>query len=132
MPRTESSHKLIEPGGIEQQFKDVARTLAKAERRIKALQDKVADQQRQIRAFQAQAKAVQSDTVEREELKTEIADLRSESRDLIRTNREQVERLEALRTENTRLRAQAKIRKPDAVNSGADLASFLSSPRSRA
>jgi chromosome segregation ATPase len=112
MIRTGSDRKLTEPGEAEQQAKDLKRLLAKAEQQIRKLQEKVADQKQQIREFQAQAKHEDGLAAEREELKAEIADLKGEIRELIRANREQVENLEALRAENARLKAGAKVQSP--------------------
>ena len=58
---------------------------------------------------------------EREELKAEIADLKGEIRELIRANREQPENLEALRAENVRLKAGAKVQSPSNRATGAVL-----------
>ncbi|WP_114948397.1 hypothetical protein [Microvirga calopogonii] len=116
-----SDRKLTEAGEAEQQVKDMKRRLAKAEQQIKKLQEKVADQKQQIREFQAQARHEDSLAAEREDLKAEIADLRGEIRELIRANHAQVEKLEALRAENARLKAGAKVQSPSRVGAGADL-----------
>ena len=92
------------------------RLLAKAEQQIRKLQEKVADQKQQIRELQAQAKHEDSLAAEREELKAEIADLKGEIRELTRANHEQVEKLEALRAENAKLKAGAKVRKPNGMS----------------
>jgi hypothetical protein len=84
------------------------RRLAKAEQQIRTLQEKVADQKQQLRELQTQAKHEGYLATEREELKTEIADLRSEARELIRANREQVEKIAAFPVEIARLKADAK------------------------
>jgi chromosome segregation ATPase len=112
MIRTGSDRKLVTPSEPEQQAKDMKRVLAKAEQQIRKLQEKVADQKQQIREFQAQANQEDGLAAEREELKAEIADLKGEIRELIRVNREQVENLEALRAENARLKAGAKVQSP--------------------
>jgi chromosome segregation ATPase len=121
MIRTGPDQKLVTPSEPEQQAKDMKRLLAKAEQQIRKLQEKVADQKQQIREFQAQAKHEDGLAAEREELKAEIADLKGEIRELIRANREQVENLEALRAENAKLKAGAKVRSPSRMATQADL-----------
>jgi chromosome segregation ATPase len=121
MIRTGSDRKLVTPSEPEQQAKDMKRLLAKAEQQIRKLQEKVADQKQQIRELQAQAKHEDGLATEREELKAEIVDLKGEIRELIRTNREQVENLEALRAENARLKAGAKVQSPNNRATGAVL-----------
>ena len=125
MIRTGSTQKLTEPDEPEQQAKDMKRLLAKAEQQIRKLQEKVADQKQQIRELQAQAKHEESLAAEREELKAEVADLKSEIRELTRANREQVEKIEALRAENAKLKADAKVRKPNGMTARADLRRLL-------
>jgi len=125
MIRTGSTQKLIEPDETEQQVKDMKRMLAKAEQQVRRLQEKIADQKQQIRVSQAQAKHEEHLAVEREDLKSEIADLKGEIRELIRANREQVEKLEALWAENARLKADAKVRRPNGMTAGADLQGLL-------
>ena len=125
MIRTGSDQKLTQPGEAEQQAKDMKRLLAKAEQQIRKLQEKVADQKKQIRELQAQAKNEDNLATEREELKAEIADLKGEIRELTRANREQVEKLEALRTEITKVKAEARVRKPSRTAAGPHLQSFL-------
>jgi chromosome segregation ATPase len=107
MIRTGSDRNLVTPSEPEQQAKDMKRLLAKAEQ--------------QIREFQAQVKHEDGLAADREELKAEIADLKGEIRELIRANREQVENLEALRTENARLKAGAKPQSPSNRATGAVL-----------
>ena len=121
MIRTGSDRKLTESDEAEQQAKDMKRLLAKAEQQIRKLQEKVADQKQQIREFQAQARHEDGLAAEREELKAEIADLKGEIRELIRANREQVENLEALRAENARLKAGAKVQSRSRVGAQANL-----------
>ena len=125
MFRTGSDRKLVTPSEPEHQAKDMNRLLAKAEQQIRKLQEKVADQKQQIRGFQAQAKHDDGLATEFEELKAEIADMKGEIRELIRANREQVEKLEALWAENARLKADAKVRRPNGMTAGADLQGLL-------
>jgi chromosome segregation ATPase len=125
MIRAGSTQKLTETGETEQQVKDMKRMLAKAEQKIRKLKEKVADQKQQVRELQAQAKHEDSLAAEREELKAEIADLRSETRELTRANREHVEKIEGLRAENAKLKADAKVRKPNGITAGADLRGLL-------
>ena len=121
MIRTGSTQKLTEPSETEQQAKDMKRLLAKAEQQIRKLQEKVADQKQQIRELQAQAKHEDGLAAEREELKAEIADLKGEIKELTRANREQVEKLEALRAESARLKAGAKVQNSNGMQTGASL-----------
>ncbi|EIM26249.1 hypothetical protein [Microvirga lotononidis] len=121
MIRTGSDRKLTEPGEAEQQVKDLKRLLAKAEQQIRTLQEKVADQKQQIREFQAQARHEDGLTAEREELKAEIADLKGEIKELTRANREHVEKVDALRVENARLKAGAKVQSSSRLGAQADL-----------
>lgn len=118
---TGSIQKLTEMGEAEQQVKNLKRLLAKAEQKIRKLQEQVMDQKQQIREFRAQAKHEDGLATEREELKAEIADMKGEIRELIRANREQVENLEALRAENARLKAGAKVQSPSNRPTGAVL-----------
>ena len=97
MIRAGSSRKLAEPGDANRRAGDRQRLLAKAEQQIRKLQAKVVGQKQQIRALLARAKHEDNLAVEREELKAEIVDLTSEIRELTRANREQVEKIEALR-----------------------------------
>lgn len=122
---TGSIQKLTEMGEAEQHVKDMKRLLAKAEQKIRKLQDKVTDQKQQVRELQAQAKHEDNLAAERDDLKAEIADLKSETRELVRANREHVEKVEALQTENAKLKADAKIRKPSPRAAGADLRELL-------
>ncbi|WP_147023185.1 hypothetical protein [Microvirga aerophila] len=101
------------------------RMLGKAEQTISKLQAKVADQKQQIRELQAQAKHEDNLAAEREELKAEIVALKSETRELTRANREHVEKVVALQTENAKLKADAKVRKPSGRAAGADLRELL-------
>jgi septal ring factor EnvC (AmiA/AmiB activator) len=119
--RTGSDRKLTEPGEPEQQAKDMRRLLAKAEQQIRKLQKKVADQKQEFRVLQAQTKHEDGLAAEREELKAEIADMKGEIRELTRANREHVEKMEALRAENTRLKAGAKVQSPSKRAAGSDL-----------
>jgi predicted nucleic acid-binding Zn-ribbon protein len=121
MIRTRSDRTLTEPGEPEQQAKDMKRLLAKAEQQIRKLQEKVADQKQQIREFQALAKHENNLAAEREELKVEIADLKGEIKELTRANREHVEKAEALRAENAKLKAGAKVHSPSRMAAQADL-----------
>jgi cell division protein FtsB len=105
----------------EQQVKDIKRMLAKSERAIWNLHEKIADQKQQIREFQAQAKHEDNLAAEREDLKAEIADLKGEIRELTRANREHVEKIEALRAENTKLKAGSKVQKPNRTGTGVSL-----------
>jgi chromosome segregation ATPase len=125
MIRTGSTQKLTEPDETEQQVKDMRRLLAKAEQQIRRLQEKIANQKQQIRESQAQAKHEDGLAAERVELKAEIADLKGETRELTRANREHVEKLEALRAENAKLKIEAKVRKPNGMTAGADLRGLL-------
>jgi len=125
MIRTGSTQKLTEPDETEQQVKDMKRLLAKAEQQIRRLQEKIANQKQQIRESQAQAKHEDGLAAEREELKAEVADLKGETRELTRANREHVEKLEALRAENAKLKIEAKVRKPNGMTAGADLRGLL-------
>jgi predicted nucleic acid-binding Zn-ribbon protein len=120
MIRTGSTQKLTEPDETEQQVKDMRRLLAKAEQQIRRLQEKIANQKQQIRESQAQAKHEDGLAAERVELKAEIADLKGETRELTRANREHVEKLEALRAENAKLKIEAKVREPNGMTAGAD------------
>jgi septal ring factor EnvC (AmiA/AmiB activator) len=121
MIRIGSIQKLTEPDESEQQSKVMRRLLAKAEQQIRKLQEKVADQKQQVRELQTQANHDDGLAVEREELKAEIADLKSEIKELTRANREQVEKMEALRAENARLKAGAKVQSPSRMAAQADL-----------
>jgi chromosome segregation ATPase len=125
MIRKGSTQKLTEPSQPEQQVKDMKRMLGKAEQTISKLQAKVADQKQQVRELQAQAKHEDNLAAEREVMKAEIADLKSETRELTRANRELVEKLEALRVENARLKAEAKVRRPNGMTAVADLPRIL-------
>jgi chromosome segregation ATPase len=125
MIRTGSDRKLAAPSETEQQVKDMKRLLAKAEQAIRTLRTKVADQKQQIRVLQVQAKHEDGLAAEREELKAEVADLKGEIKELTRANREHVEKLEALRAETARLKADAKVRKPNGMTAGADLRGIL-------
>ena len=125
MIRTGSTQKLTEPDETEQQVKDMRRLLAKAEQQIRRLQEKIANQKQQIRESQAQAKHEDGLAAEREELKAEVADLKGETRELTRANREHVEKLEAFRAENAKLKIEAKVRKPNGMTAGADLRELL-------
>lgn len=89
------------------------RTLAKAEQTIRNLQDRIAGQKRHIRDLQGQLRHDEGLAAEREDLKSEIADLKGEIRELTRANREHVEKLQALRAENMKLKAGARARKPN-------------------
>ncbi len=122
---TGSTQKLTEMGVTEQQVKDLKRLLAKAEQKIRKLQEKVACEKQQVRELQAQAKQEDNLAAERDELKSEIADLKRETRELIRANREHVEKVEALQTENAKLKADAKVRKPSGRAAGADFRELL-------
>jgi chromosome segregation ATPase len=120
-----SDPKLGVLGEPQQELKDMKRLLAKADQRIKKLEEKVADQKQQIRELQAQAKHEDSLAADHEELKVEVADLISETRELTRANREQVEKIEALRTENGKLKAEFKGRRLKDVGTGAALREML-------
>jgi chromosome segregation ATPase len=121
----ESQFKMIHaaspkyPDETEPQVRDVKRMLAKAEQTIRRLQEKLTHQKQQIRELQAQAKHEENLAAERGALKAEIADLRGETRELTRANREHVAQYEALRAVNAKLMAEAKARKPNAVSVGA-------------
>jgi predicted RNase H-like nuclease (RuvC/YqgF family) len=121
MIRTGSGRKPPEPGEAEQHAKDMKRLLTKAEQQIRKLQEKVADQKQQIRELQAQAKHEDGLVAERAELKAEIADLKGEIKELTRANREHVEKIEAFRAENARLKAGAKVQSPSRMGARADL-----------
>lgn len=110
--RKGSEQQLAEPAVLEQQAKDMKRLLAKAEHTIGKLQEKLADQKKLVRELQAQAKHETNLAAECEELKSEIADMKGEIRELTRTNREQVEKLEAARMELMKAKATARIPKP--------------------
>jgi chromosome segregation ATPase len=112
---TGSDRKLAEPGEPEQPANHMKQLLAKAEQQIGKLQEKVADQKKQVCALKAQAKHEENLTAERKQLKAEIADLKDEIRELTRANREQVEKLETLRRENTKIKADAKVRRPTSL-----------------
>jgi DNA repair exonuclease SbcCD ATPase subunit len=114
--------KLTEP---EQHAKDVRRLLVKAEQQIMKLQEKVADQKQLLREFQAQARHEVSLATEREELKAEIADLRSEANELIRANRQQVEKIESLQAEIAKQKADARAQKPNGTAAGTDLRGLI-------
>ena len=124
MSRTRSDRGLAEPFECEHPAKDMERVLAKAEKQIGKLIEKVADQKEQIRELKAHAKHEENLAAEREELKAEIADLKGEIRELTRANREQVEKLHALRTEIMKAKADARTRKPNRLSAGAQLLSF--------
>jgi len=115
--RAGKGQRSIEPGVPEQQVKDTRRQVAKAERQIRTLQEKVADQKQLLHELQAQGKHESRRAAEREELKAEIADLRSEARELIRANRELVEKIEALQAESAK-KASAQVRKPSELAAG--------------
>jgi chromosome segregation ATPase len=119
--RTGSGRKLTESGEPEQQVKDMKRLLAKAEQKIRKLQEKVADERQRVRELQAQANHDDNLASEREELKADIVDLKGEIRELTRANREQVQKIEALRTETAKLKADAMGRKPSGMTGGSDL-----------
>ena len=125
MIRTGSDRKLTEPGEAEQQAKDMKRLLAKAEQQIRKLQEKVADQKQQIRELKAQDKHEDGLAAEREELKAEIADLKGEIKELTRANREQIEKIAALRAENAKLKVEAKVQKTNGTIAGADLRGLI-------
>jgi predicted nucleic acid-binding Zn-ribbon protein len=112
---TGSDRKLGEP---QQEVKDMKRLLAKSDQRIRKLEEKVADQKQQIRELQAQAKREDGLAAEREELKAEVADLISETRELTRANWEQVEKIGALRTEIAKLKAGPKPQLPSKRDAG--------------
>jgi chromosome segregation ATPase len=114
-----------EPSETEQQVKDIKRLLAKAEQKIRKLQEKVTDQKQQIRELQAQAKHEDNLAADCEELKAEITDLKGEIKELTRANREQVERIEALRAEKARVKAGAKAQSPSKRAAEADLLGSL-------
>jgi chromosome segregation ATPase len=114
---TGSDRKLGEP---QHEVRDLKRLLAKADQRIRKLEEKVADQKQQIRELQAQAKHEDSLAAEREELKAEVADLISETRELTRANREQVEKIGALRAEIANMKAGPKAQSPSKRAAGAD------------
>ena len=69
-------------------------------------------------------------TAELLELKAEVTDLKDEVRELTRANREHVEKVEALRTENAKLKSEAKVRKPTGMTPVADLRRLLQPSRS--
>jgi DNA repair exonuclease SbcCD ATPase subunit len=104
------------PDETEPQVKDLKRLLAKAEQTIRRLQEKLTHQKQQIRELQAEAKHEENLAAEREALKAEIADLRGETSELTRANREHVVKNETLRAENTKLMAEAKARRSNGVN----------------
>jgi chromosome segregation ATPase len=114
-----STRKLTESSDAEQQLKDMQRMLAKAEQKIRKLQDRAADQKQQIRELQSQVKHEENLASEREELKAEIADLRNETKELIRANREHADKVEVLRAENAKLRAGVKVQKPSGTAASA-------------
>ena len=118
---TGSTQKLTEMGETEQQVKDLKRLLAKAEQKIRKLQEKVACEKQQVRELQSQAKHEDNLAAERDELEAEIADLTSETRELVRANREHVAKVEALRIENAKLKAGAKVQSPSGMAAQADL-----------
>ena len=118
---TGSDRKLTEASEAEQQAKDMKRLLAKAEQQIRKLQEKVADQKQRIRELQSHVKHDDGLAAEREELKAEIVDLKGEIRELTRANREHVEKVDALRVENTRLKAGAKVQSLNKRAAQADL-----------
>lgn len=120
MPLTGSDRKLGVLGEPQQETKDMKRLLAKADQRIRTLEEKVADQKQQIRELQVQAKREDGLAAEREELKAEVADLTNEIRELTRANREQVEKIGALRTEIVKLKAGPKPQSPSIRAAGAD------------
>jgi predicted RNase H-like nuclease (RuvC/YqgF family) len=107
-------------GETEQQAKDIKRLLAKAEQRSRKLEKKVADQKQQIRELQAQTKHEDNLVAEREELKAEVAELTRETKELTRANREQVEKIEALRAEIAKLKTGSKIQPSSKRAVGAD------------
>jgi chromosome segregation ATPase len=121
MVRGGSDRKLTETSEPEQQLKDMKRLLVKAEQQIRKLHEKAIDQKQQIRELQGQIKHDDSLAAERENLKAEIADLKGEIKELTRANHEQVEKLEALRAENAKLKAGAKVQTPNRINAGASL-----------
>ena len=118
---TGSDRKLTETSEAEQQAKDLKRLLAKAEQQIRKLQEKVADQKQQFRELQSHVKHEAGLAAEREELKAEIVDLKGEIRELTRANREHVEKVDAFRVENARLKAEIKVQSPNKRAAQADL-----------
>ena len=121
----EKNRKPINLTEPEQHAKDVRRLLVKAEQQIMKLQEKVVNQKQLLRELQAQARHEVSLATEREELKVEIADLRSEANELIRANRQQVEKIESLQTEIAKLKADARARKPNETAAGTDLRGLI-------
>lgn len=104
--------------GTAEPLREVEQKLALAEKTIQKLETKVADQQRQIRELRAQGRQAQGINTEYAELKAEAHDLKGEIRELTRANREQVTKIEVLKAENDKLRAEAKARKPQGINAG--------------
>ncbi|MBM1175046.1 hypothetical protein ACFSM9_08740 [Microvirga arabica] len=91
-----------------EQEKTPERLLLEAERRIKKLEAKVADQKEAIRGLRSQIRQ-DNDLVEQvSELKLEIGDLKGEIKELTRANHEFVARYEALRGEASKSKVTAR------------------------
>jgi uncharacterized coiled-coil protein SlyX len=84
------------------------RLLIEAERRIKKLEAKVADQQGAIRGLRSQIRQDDNLVEQLSELKLEIGDLKGEIKELTRANHEFVARYEALRGEASKSKMAAK------------------------
>jgi predicted nucleic acid-binding Zn-ribbon protein len=82
-----------------EQEKTPERLLAEAERRIKKLATKVADQQETIRGLRSQIRQDDNLVEQVSDLKLEISDLKGEIKELTRANHEFVARYEAIRDE---------------------------------
>jgi uncharacterized coiled-coil protein SlyX len=91
-----------------EQEKTPERLLAAAERRIKKLETKVADQQGTIRGLRSQIRQDDNLVEQVSELKLEISDLKGEIRELTRANHEFVARYEAIRGEASKSKVDAR------------------------
>jgi uncharacterized coiled-coil protein SlyX len=90
-----------------EQEKTPERLLAEAERRIKKLETKVADQQDTIRGLRSQIRQDDNLAEQVSELKLEISDLKGEIKELTRANHEFVARYEAIRGQASKSKVDA-------------------------
>jgi uncharacterized coiled-coil protein SlyX len=84
------------------------RLLIEAERRIKKLEAKIADQQETIRGLRSQIRQDDNLVEQVSELKLEIGDLKGEIKELTRANHEFVARYEAMRGNASKSKADAR------------------------
>jgi uncharacterized coiled-coil protein SlyX len=101
--------------GVTQPEKSSEKLLIEAERRIKKLEAKIADQQATIRELRAEARdfaALQAKIVD---LKEDIGELKGEIKEVTRANHEYVARYEALRGDAANRTGRSKSLKEVAV-----------------